>query len=129
MLPSLDSSFETDNDRLAADTTSYIIPAATDKNGQLKKTSKAVTTGDFEKLMSFTEDKLGELRGEIMDGNISVNPYIKNDASGESACQYCPYHSICRFDTRVEGNQYRVLNKLTDDEVIHRISKEGEAHE
>ena len=129
VLPALDSSFQTDGDGLATDTTSYIIPAATDKKGQLKKTSKAVTTGDFEKLMSFTEDKLGELRGEIMDGNISVNPYMKNDASGESACQYCPYHSVCRFDTRVEGNKYRVLNKLTDDEVIQRISKKGEAHE
>lgn len=126
VLPALDNSFQTKGDGLAADTASYIIPAATDKNGQLKKTSKTVTTGDFEKLMSFTEEKLGKLRGEIMGGNISVNPYIKNDASGESACQYCPYHSICRFDTKIEGNSYRVLNKLTEDEVLHKITKEME---
>lgn len=124
VLPSLDSSFETGNGGLATDTASYIIPAATDKKGQLKKTSKAVTTEDFERLMSFTGNKLGELRKEIMSGNISVNPYIKNDASGESACQYCPYHSICRFDTRLEGNRYRVLNKLTDDEVMYNISQD-----
>ncbi len=56
-----------------------------------------------------------------MDGKTEVNPYRKNDAEGKTACDYCGYRGICRFDVRIPGNNYRVLNKLSDDDVLNRI--------
>ncbi len=126
VLPSLDSGFLTENGGLAADQSSDILPFATNKDGWLKKASKTVTTKDFADLMEFTEQKLKNIRDEIMDGTIAVNPYRKLDSSGETACQYCPYKSICRFDTKIQGNEYRVLEKLSNDDVMERVrEKDG----
>ena len=83
------------------DVSSDVIPAATDKKGQLKKASKTLQTKDFETLMQFTDKKLKEIHDAIQQGEISINPYRRNDASGETACQYCPYHSVCRFDIKI----------------------------
>ncbi|HBI62658.1 MAG TPA: hypothetical protein DDY31_15865, partial [Lachnospiraceae bacterium] len=123
VLPSLDSGFQTENGGLAANITSDILPFATNKEGMLKKTSKTVTTKDFADLMDYTERKLEEIQREIMEGTIVVNPYRKRDQAEETACRYCPYHSICRFDTRIQGNSYRVLEKLGDSEVLDLIHK------
>lgn len=126
VLPSLDSGFQTENGGLAANITSDILPFATNKDGMLKKTSKTVTTKDFADLMDYTERKLEEIQREIMEGTIVVNPYRKQDQAEETACRYCPYHSICRFDTRIQGNSYRVLEKLGDSEVLDLIQQEME---
>jgi ATP-dependent helicase/nuclease subunit B len=34
-----------------------------------------------------------------------------------TACAYCGYMSICQFDTRLTGNNYRNLYDRKDDEV------------
>lgn len=128
ILPSLDSGFLAEEGKLAADRSSDILPFATNKDGWLKKTSKTVTTKDFADLMDFTERKLQNIRNEIMDGKITVNPYRKLDSSGDTACRYCPYHSICRFDTKIQGNEYRILEKYSNDDVMHLI-REGEKDE
>ncbi|MDD7403115.1 MAG: helicase-exonuclease AddAB subunit AddB [bacterium] len=124
VLPSIDSSFATEGVELVPGKVSDVAPFGTNKNGTLKKTSKVATTKDFEKLMAFTDKKLADIRDEIMEGNISVNPYRKIDATDEMGCQYCPYHSICRFDTKIEGNKYRLLKKLSDDDVMQKIAQE-----
>lgn len=129
VLPSLDSGFQTEEGKLAADKSSDILPFATNKDGGLKKTSKTVTTKDFADLMSFTEKKLQGITDEIMGGRIAVRPYRKLDAGKDTACQYCPYHSICRFDTKIAGNEYRILEKLSDDDVMHRIQEERNGEE
>ena len=64
------------------------------------------------------------MSNEIVAGNTEVNPYKKNDATGKTACDYCIYHDICRFDVRILGNNFRVLNNLSDDDVLHTIDKE-----
>ncbi len=126
VLPSLDSVFQTGDGRLAANMSSDILPFATNKDGMLKKTSKTVTTEEFAVLMDYTERKLQQIQREIMEGTIKVNPYRKQDKTDETACRYCPYHSICRFDTRIAGNSYRILEKLGDSEVLDRIRQENE---
>ena len=127
VLPALDESLGGDQG-LAANVSSSIVPIATNKDGGLKKVSKAVTTEDFEALMIFTQEKLKAMRDEIMAGHAEVNPYRKNDGAGENACTYCAYRGICRFDTKLPGNAYRVIDKLSNDDVLRRI-REGEGNE
>lgn len=125
VLPSLDSGFLGENGGLAANRSSDILPFATNKDGTLKKISKTVTTKDFADLMEYTEKKLMDIRDEIMGGKIAINPYRKTDSAGETACGYCPYHSICRFDRKIAGNDYRILEKLSNDDVMYRIREES----
>jgi len=128
ILPSMDSGFVGQEGKLAANKVSDILPFATNKDGTLKKTSKTVTTKDFVELMDFTERKLQEIQKEIMGGTITVNPYRKRDTPEDTACLYCPYHSICRFDTKIEGNSYRELEKLGDSEVLHLMKEQEKLH-
>lgn len=127
ILPAMDETLAGEQG-LAANVSSSIMPIATNKDGSLKKISKAVTTGDFEDLMAFTEEKLKTIRDEIMAGHAEVNPYRKMDSSGENACTYCAYQGICRFDTKLPGNEYRMIEKLSDDDVIHKIKDESKGN-
>ncbi len=120
VLPSFDKSFQGKNGELPVSVDSNIFSVGTTSKGTIKKTSKTVTTKEFSLLLSFTEQKIKEIKSEILDGNVSAEPY--RDALG-GACAYCPYHAVCRFDVRIPGNKYRELEKLSDDEVLLSISK------
>ncbi len=122
ILQSMDQSLLAENGELACNVESSVIPVETDKYGELKKRSKTLVTEDFEHLLEYTDEKLLEIKKQIFDGKIEVNPYMWNNASGENACVHCPYHSICRFDRRIPGNHYRMLEKLSDEEVMYHIT-------
>lgn len=121
VLPSFDGKFRAEGGGLPPSVDSDLFSLATTQKGTLKKTSKTVTTKDFALLLDYTEKKLQEIKEEIMDGNIAVKPY--HDGK-ESACLYCPYHGICRFDVKIAGNEYRDLKNLSPEEVIQRMEEE-----
>ena len=59
---------------------------------------------DFKNLMRFAEERITEDAGKILGGNIEIKPFRDGD---RSKCDYCAYHSICRFDPRIRGNEFR----------------------
>lgn len=86
---------------------SEILPVSYNKDGSLSKSSKAVTTKQFEYLEEFIKTKTASLGAEIMDGKIPVNPY----ATGQkTACDYCAYNGICGFSPK--ESSYRKLEKF-----------------
>lgn len=121
VLPLLDSNFDSGTGRLPATVSSVVAPFSTDKNGNLKKASQAITTKDFDRIISYTQKNIVNMSNGIMEGRTEANPYRKNDAEGKTACDYCGYKGICRFDARIPGNNYRVLDKLSDDDVLAKI--------
>lgn len=129
IIPAMDSTFMEKDNLLTAGVISDILPIATNKDGTLSKKSKTVTSQDFSALFAYTEEKLSEIHQNIIRGEIAANPYQKVDSSGENACDYCPYHSICRFDRKLAGNEYRFIEKLSDDDVIMRITKNDKKEE
>jgi ATP-dependent helicase/nuclease subunit B len=86
---------------------SNILPISYNKDGSLSKTSKAVTTEQFEQLENFVKEKTAQLGAEIMEGEISVNPY---GTPQKTACDYCAYHGICGFSPK--ESSYRKLEKF-----------------
>ncbi len=86
---------------------SKILPISYNKDGSLSKTSKAVSTEEFEKLEHFVKQKCENLGTEIMEGKIPVNPY---SAGKKTACDYCAYHGICGFSPK--ESSYRKLEKF-----------------
>ncbi len=125
VLPLLDSNFYSDTGSLPVKVSSMVAPFGTDKDGNLRKASQAITTKDFDKIIEYTQKKIRNMGNEIMDGKTEINPYRKNDTEGKTACGYCGYRDICRFDVRVPGNNYRVFNKLSDDDVLNKIQQEN----
>lgn len=86
---------------------SKILPISYNKDGSLSKTSKAVTTEQFEQLEKFVKEKTARLGTEIMEGKISVNPY---GTPQKTACDYCAYHGVCGFSPK--ESSYRKLEKF-----------------
>lgn len=66
-------------------------------------------------MADFAMKKAGELADEILDGNISKNPILNKQ---KSACEYCPYKSVCRFDDRYGGNEYRHMRYGSSDKEL-----------
>lgn len=122
VLSSFDKNFKEQNGKLPPSVNSNIFSMGTTSKGVLKKTSKTVTTEDFSMLLNFTEQKLQEIKSEILDGNISAKPYRDTE---KEACAYCPYHAVCRFDVRIPGNEYRELEHFSDDDVLAKLKGMG----
>ena len=57
-----------------------------------------------------------------MEGDVEVNPYKMGK---KSACAYCPYISVCGFDRKMPGYEYRNL-KVFDDKELWQIFEEEE---
>lgn len=126
VLPSLDHNFHAENGGLAASRQSIVAPFATTKDGNLKANSATLTTAEFQEIIDFTEKKLQQIGAEIREGNTCVHPYQRLDSSRSTACAYCGYHGICRFDPKIEGSRYRQIPSMSRDDALHAIQKELE---
>lgn len=95
--------------------TSDCIPVARKKDGELSKTSKVLSADEFDTFLEYTKKKENEIKQNIIEGNVKVSPYKLNENTG---CDYCEYRSICGFDSRIEGYEFKTLKKYAQDEVL-----------
>ena len=76
---------------------SDIIPAYVGKEGTLSTTrSSSVNRKQFEYLQKYTNKIIKQISGEILSGNIDINPYY-NTKNKKTPCDYCAYKSVCNF--------------------------------
>lgn len=101
---------------------SYVIPVSV-KNQEVVK--KAAVAGEkrFAALGSFVNRKLKKMGQEILEGRIQASPF---KSGNKTACDFCPYHSVCGFDLKTEGYGYRRFDKLRPEEIWQEIDKAGE---
>lgn len=66
-------------------------------------------------------DRLRADAGRILSGEIDAAPYRESQRSG---CDFCPYHSICGFDSRIRGFSYRQLPRLSKEAVWEKLSQD-----
>lgn len=124
MLEGSDKNLESNDGVYQPDYISSVSNIETGKKGQIKKSSGITNTDCLNELIDFTEKKVVDMSQEILDGNTSVNPYKTMDSQPKSACMHCAFKSVCRFDSRLYGNDYRVFEKLSDDDVMRLIHSE-----
>ncbi len=94
-------------------------------NGEDESVSKKSQKADKQEmqiLSDFVNTKIRSIGTDIYGGDIQAKPYMLKDKTG---CDYCPYHSICGFDKRVPGYEYRILQDEKDKDVIlEKMQKE-----
>ena len=95
--------------------TSAVIPIALKSDGSLKATSKTASTADFKTMSDYAKKVLLRCGQEILDGDVEIKPYSLDKRTG---CDYCPYHAVCGFDTRISGFSFRNLEKFDDENTI-----------
>lgn len=102
---------------------SSVIPAGVNKDGSLKKSSKTLAEQDFAALSSYVNETILRLGQRMMRGEIAISPYA---LQGKTGCDYCGFRSVCQFDTKVPGFEYRTLSELSEEEILEKIRQEGE---
>lgn len=87
---------------------SDIVPLRRNKDGTVKGTSSGVLLSEeeFEVLQTDVDRQIAKLCGQLKDGRIAIQPK-KTDK--ESACKYCQYKGICRFDLNFPGCNFEVI--------------------
>lgn len=106
------------------ETQSDVIPVAL-KAGLIQESRSSVASGKrFEQLKSYVNQKLRTAGRDILEGDTSLKPY-KNSA--RTACDYCPYHAVCGFDTKTAGYGYRKLKALKPEEIWEELGTEDRA--
>lgn len=95
------------------DGASMLIPARINKSGDLGKSS-AASMEQFDDLCRYSKRLLTRMAQEMMEGNASITPYKDKKFT---ACNYCPYSSVCQFDPSFQDNRYRLIKDMKDDEV------------
>lgn len=107
-------------------TESDVIPVAL-KDGMVQETKSSVAGGKrFEHLSGYVEGRLKSMGEEILNGNTAVNPYKQGS---RTACDYCPYHSVCGFDLKTSGYGFRRFKAMKAEEIWKQIEPGEEAEE
>ena len=102
---------------------SDVIPVAI-KDGYVQESRSSVaSTRRFQDLRRFVNRKLREAGQDILMGNVDLKPYKQGN---RTACDYCPYHAVCGFDTKTAGYGYRKLKGLKPEEIWAELESEGD---
>lgn len=106
---------------------SDVIPVAM-KDGLIQEAKSSVAGGErFSHLTAFVRRRLEQMGEEILDGTVSVSPYKQGS---RTACDYCPYHSVCGFELKTDGFGFRRFRPMTAEEIWKEIeAKEDEPEE
>jgi len=110
------------SDLLLADgtaTKSDVIPVTLKKDGTFAAVgNRTLQTVDFDLLRNYTNQKIDESVGLMVDGAVQINPASHKT---KTACDWCKFKAVCQFD--LAHNKHRNLPKLKNEEVLTRISK------
>ena len=103
---------------------SDVIPVVFGKDGSVQESrSSAAKEGQFEALRAFVGRKLKKSGKQIIDGDTALRPYKQGN---RTACDYCPYHAVCGFDTKTAGYGFRQLCSMSPKEVWEALEREEE---
>lgn len=75
-----------------------------------------VNSSEMERTIGFAKRVGSQTLDAIMQGRAEVSP---SKTGSYVACKYCPYLSICRFDT-TSGSKYRRIRAVTADQFYNR---------
>lgn len=104
--------------------TGLVTPVRYKKDGELdSRNSALVSTDDLMQISRFVRDKMIDIGENIIHGQIEMNP-----EKGEinSPCNFCDYKNVCRFESGLGGNAYRIGSKLDKQEAKDIILKKEE---
>lgn len=99
---------------------SDILPLGFNREGDFYKSSSVLGERQFFALIDHIKNLLKEIGGEIMKGNIKIEPF-KNKR--QMACTYCDFPSFCQFDRLFPENDYRQIKDLENEEVIRKLDE------
>ena len=113
IISSLDTEFTDQSD---------VVPVERKKDGNYSVRSGVINPDDLQEVSDYVTHKIRQIGREILDGKVGANPCRQGK---DTACDYCAFRSVCGFDGRMEGYQYRELESLSSEEALEKIKKEN----
>ncbi|MDO4317141.1 MAG: PD-(D/E)XK nuclease family protein [Lachnospiraceae bacterium] len=106
---------------------SLVLPVATTAAGEPAKTSKLLSESGMWTVFSYVDWLLHRQAERILRGEIEPHPYRNGQ---RSACEYCPYRSVCGFDASLPSCTYRQGRTRSREEALAEMQKRmnGEAN-
>jgi ATP-dependent helicase/nuclease subunit B len=93
---------------------SDLIPVGVKKDGSFYSNSSVASEGQLEKLQGHVRETIGKIGTEIMNGKVDISP---SKTSKKSACDFCSFKPVCKFDQLFEKNQYQTFKGMKKDDV------------
>lgn len=100
---------------------SSVLELSRKKDGTFTSKVPVATKEQFTELRNHMRKILKQMGDEILSGNIKNEPVKKKS---KSACEFCDYKLICRFDKEL-GNKFKLINDLKNDQVFEQLSLEN----
>lgn len=98
---------------------SDVIPVDRKKSGGYTAASKVADAEQFGVISEYAKQKMTDLSSRIVQGSIEVDPYVRGD---RSACTYCGFASICKYDEKIPGYRKRELDAMTKEEAMEKMA-------
>ncbi len=104
---------------------SNTIPVTLNKSGEINYSkSSAITREEFENLQKYTNKIIKQISKEILDGNIELRPYFSMKEKN-TPCRYCEYKTICKFNSKFKGNDYKYIENKKRQDVLNEINEKS----
>ena len=103
------------------DSTLSSIPVSVNRDGSFSKRSSVATQEQFQSLGRYVRGKICDIQEAILSGDAMAAPY---EMGKKNACTYCPYGSVCGFDRKIPGYEFRRLPAFGDEDLWKMIMKE-----
>lgn len=101
---------------------SQVIPVERKKDGSLGSRSGTLKEEELQTVSNYVNQKIKMLGKQILQGEIGKNPY---SYGGSTGCDYCVYRSVCGFQERLAGYEWKKLEDLTKEEALLKMQTEG----
>ncbi|MCI8506832.1 MAG: ATP-dependent helicase [Lachnospiraceae bacterium] len=95
------------------------IPAVMKGGEVVKAKSAGISRKQFTNLKNFVYRRMEEFGSAIERGEVSARPYRRKDKTG---CDYCEFQSVCGFDRKLSGYEYRRLLEKPPEEIWEEIA-------
>jgi ATP-dependent helicase/nuclease subunit B len=92
------------------------------KDGSLSAHASAASLEEMHGLLNHAKSTAEKLASSMRKGNIAISPAKTNTFS---ACKYCEYAGVCRWDARLPGAKPRLLTSLSLEELKARSAPRG----
>ncbi|GAA0491476.1 helicase-exonuclease AddAB subunit AddB [Salinibacillus aidingensis] len=102
---------------------SPVVPAGLKKDGTFQKYSKTLNHALFDRLRTYVRSLLTQAGTTMTSGEIHLNPFQDEQ---KVACSVCPFRSVCQFDATLEENNYRILKKQDQDDILAEMEQREE---
>ena len=100
---------------LVPSSASDVVKVTLKRDGTCDARSEAAPYDDFELIIRYTDYIVNDMRTGILSGAAAISPLTDGQ---NSACTWCEFKSVCRFDRRVPGYKERLCEKRNRNEAL-----------